>query len=485
MSSPAIDPDPVSALMLSPEQHRRILSTSRLKIALTGFVAALMFGLGVLMMGLVSSIFVRLNPSIRRDLEWKAERGAAEVSASAEFGMVLADKDLIAAALETYRDDEDIVAIVVTDSAGKTLATMRRSPFSNAEIFAGPARQHRAYRDHIVSWATASFEGNVVGRTAFVVSTERLVAGARVERGILITLGIGSLAGLLLSLLFVTFYVAPLIRVTQRAFDSLRDAALALAAKERLEKELEIGASIQTCLLPKDMTIEGLDIVARMRPATAVGGDYYDVIPSKDGGWIGIGDVAGHGLTAGLVMLMVQSAVSALTGDEESTPPREILSRVNRVIHDNVRQRLGRDEHVTLSLTRYLRDGRCTFAGSHEDIIVYRAEDRRCEVIPTLGPWVGARPDILDLTSDGALQLKDGDLMVLYTDGVTEAMAASRERFGLERLVELVEQNGQLAPPELLARIFTAVDGWMTEQEDDITAMVIRYHAAPVVAAAT
>jgi hypothetical protein len=469
--------------MLSPEQHRRILSTSRLKIALTGFVAALMFGLGLLMMLLVSSIFIRLNPSIRRDLEWKAERGAAEVSASAELGMVLADKALIEAKLEMYRGDRDIVAIVVTDPAGKTLATSGHSPFPNAEIFAGPAGQHRVYHDHVVSWATASFEGNVVGRAAFVVSTERLAAGARVERGIFITLGVGCLAGLLLSLLFVTFYVAPLIRVTERAFDGLRDAALVLATTQRLEKELEIGASIQLCLLPKDMTIDGLEIVARMRPATEVGGDYYDIIPSPDGGWIGIGDVAGHGLTSGLVMLMVQSAVSALAGGNECAPPREILSQVNRVIHDNVRQRLGRDEHVTLSLMRYLRDGSCTFAGAHEDIIVYRAETRRCEVVPTLGPWVGARPDILDLTTDDTLQLKDGDLMVLYTDGVTEAMASSRDRFGLERLVELVEQNGALPPLEVLDRIFAAVDGWMIEQEDDVTAMVIRYHAAPVVAA--
>jgi hypothetical protein len=89
-----------------------------------------------------------------------------------------------------------------------------------------------------------------------------------------------------------------------------------------LEKELEIGARIQTCILPAAIEVPGLSVSARMIPASEVGGDYYGVFPTHDGAWIGIGVVAGHGLTSGLVMLMMQSAVAALGRARPDALPR-------------------------------------------------------------------------------------------------------------------------------------------------------------------
>src|SRR5207247_1046155 len=101
--------------------------------------------------------------------------------------------------------------------------------------------------------------------------------------------------------------------------------------------------------------IEGVEVSARMIPADEVGGDYYDVLPIAEGtqgAWIGIGDVAGHGLTAGLVMMMIQSVVAALVKQAPDRAPSQHLGVLNAILYDNIRERLEQSEHVTLSLLR-------------------------------------------------------------------------------------------------------------------------------------
>jgi hypothetical protein len=461
------------------EERRRVLSSSRLHVALTTFVASLVFGLGVLTTLLISHIFGQLNPTIRQDLAWKAERGALDIVGSGDFGILVGDAAIVRKTFEPYRADGDVAAIVVTDMAGKVIAKRGEAPLPMAALTAGPPNQVGVTGGALYSWAEAVVEGKPVGRAAVVVSTARLAAGERLKKRIMLTLGIGCVLGILLSLFFVRFYIVPLIRLTERAFDRLREAALAMVAKQRLERELEIGARIQTCILPKRIDVPGLDVAAHMRPATEVGGDYYDVIPAADGCWIGIGDVAGHGFTSGLIMLMTQSAINALVDSDRTHSPREILCEANRLLYGNIRDRLGNDEFVTLSLLRYFRDGRLSFAGAHEEMIIYRADSRKCDVIRTEGTWLGVTADIANSVRDRTVQLRDGDIIVLYTDGVTEAMNKEREQFGLTRLVEIVERNGERSVREVLDTILHEVDAWMHVQDDDVTALVIRHQAAP------
>jgi hypothetical protein len=463
--------------LLSDEQRRRVLSSSRLRIALTQFVAALLLALGILTTMLISRIFGQLNPTIRQDLAWKAERGALEIVESADVGILLGDPVLVGKSFDRYRVDSDVVAIVATDVAGNIVAKQGKSPVPIQRILAGPPNTPQALDGFLCAWAEAVVEGKPVGRVAMVVSTERLAAGERLKRRIILTLGLGCVAGVLLSLFFVRFYIGPLIRLTERAFDRLREAALAMVAKQRLESELEIGAKIQTCILPKGVDVPGLKIAAHMQPATEVGGDYYDVIPATDGCWVGIGDVAGHGFTSGLVMLMAQSAISALAEKGATHSPREVLCDANRLLHNNIVHRLGKDEFVTMSLLRCFRDGRVVYAGAHEVMLVYRAATRRCEEIPTPGTWLGVAADISRPTVDRTLKLDDGDVLVLYTDGVTEAMDAKKEQFGLERLAQAIERNGEGDTQEILDAIFGDVRTWMDVQQDDITALVMRYRA--------
>jgi sigma-B regulation protein RsbU (phosphoserine phosphatase) len=221
--------------------------------------------------------------------------------------------------------------------------------------------------------------------------------------------------------------------------------------------------------------IPELELAAKMVPASEVGGDYYDAFAAGTGGFIGIGDVAGHGLTSGLVMLMVQSVVAALARQSPQGSPSELVIALNTVLHDNIRHRLQNKEHVTFTLLRYELGGKLTFAGAHEEICVYRKTTGKVELVPTPGTWLGAVRDIRKHTVDSHLQLEPGDIVLLYTDGVTEARAADGEQFGLERLNALLENSADLPMAALIERVYQAVAGHATELDDDVTLLAFRY----------
>ena len=262
-----------------------------------------------------------------------------------------------------------------------------------------------------------------------------------------------------------------------------REVVAQVAIRERLEnarvsEESRVAAEIQTSMNPASMQVPGLELAGLMVPAAEAGGDYFDVIPLQTGAWLGIGDVAGHGLAAGLVMLMIQSMISALGRAEPALEPSEIVSIVGDALWDNVRLRLKRDDHATLTVFRYFGEGHFRFAGAHEEIVIWRASSGLCETIPTPGFWVGAIPSVRRMTSDSELQLEKGDVMVLYTDGVTEPRDAHREQFGLQRLMALVQKSGLEPVTVIRDRIHDAVQAWSASLDDDVTLLIVRYVGA-------
>ncbi|MFZ5891133.1 MAG: SpoIIE family protein phosphatase [Myxococcota bacterium] len=246
-------------------------------------------------------------------------------------------------------------------------------------------------------------------------------------------------------------------------------------AREQLQGEMAVARRIQTALAPRSLDVSGLSVAARMLPADEVGGDYYDVIPTQDGCWFGIGDVTGHGLLSGLVMLMIQSMVGTLVSTRPNASPSRLVQDLNTVLVPNIRERLERDEHATFMLIKYATNGKLTFAGAHEDLLVYRARQGRCEVVPSQGVWVGIRNDIQEATVDQLLELSTGDVLVLYTDGITEAQNAEFEQFGLERLIQVLTAHASKPVETILERIFDAAKAWSAVQRDDMTCVVIRY----------
>jgi DNA-binding LacI/PurR family transcriptional regulator/serine phosphatase RsbU (regulator of sigma subunit) len=247
------------------------------------------------------------------------------------------------------------------------------------------------------------------------------------------------------------------------------------AEREQLQKETLIAQQLQTAILPRVMQVPGFELAALMIPAADVGGDYYDVLPLERGCWIGIGDVAGHGLLAGLEMLMIQSMVAGMVAQNPIACPKDVVISLNRALYENVRHRLQRDEHATLTILRASIDGELTFAGCHEDFFIYRVATGLCQQVPTPGFWVAAVPDLAALTVDSTEYLEPGDILVLYSDGVTEARNHLHEQFGIGRLRKVIEASHTLSVREICAGVIEAVRAWAPSQDDDMTVFVGRF----------
>lgn len=249
------------------------------------------------------------------------------------------------------------------------------------------------------------------------------------------------------------------------------------AENRRLGTELDVARKLQHMILPKAKELEqipGLDVAAFMEPADEVGGDYYDVLQHDGTIKIGIGDVTGHGLESGMVMLMVQTAVRTLLTIDEKDPKR-FFNVLNRIVYDNVR-RMQSHKNMTLALLDY-RDGLLSLSGQHEETIVIRA-DGYVEKIDTfdLGFPIGLEPDITAFVEQAHVQLCPGDVVVLYSDGVTEAENDLRRQYGLERLCQVASTNRHQTATEIRQAIIHDLQCHIGNHKvyDDITLLVLK-----------
>jgi phosphoserine phosphatase RsbU/P len=246
----------------------------------------------------------------------------------------------------------------------------------------------------------------------------------------------------------------------------------ALKRTEALRRELQIAQALQTGILPRDPALAGFEVAARMKPAENVGGDLYDILSFPDSFWVLIGDVSGHGLQSGLVMLMAQAAAYSAISSHPGCTPREVLGAVNRVLHENVRRRMCRDDYLTLTVARHAGDGRFVAAGAHQPLFLVRAGGG-VDVLEPSGPWCGVMEEVEALAPQFEFQLDPGDQLCLITDGIVEARGAADDLYGQDRLTELLARRHGSAP-ELLGAIFSAVEAFAASQEDDMTAVVLK-----------
>lgn len=245
----------------------------------------------------------------------------------------------------------------------------------------------------------------------------------------------------------------------------------------RMSAELEVTRKLQQMLLPKEKELSqigGLEIAGFMEPASEVGGDYYDVLQNNGTVKIGIGDVTGHGLESGVLMIMVQTAVRTLLENNETNPVK-FLNALNRTIYDNV-QRMNSDKNLTLMLLDY-QDGKLRLSGQHEEMVVVRAGGK-IERIDTmdLGFPIGLESDISDFIAHIEVELNQDDVVVLYTDGITEAENQEQVQYGLDRLCKLVSHHRQNSAAEIRQMVINDVRDHIGEQKiyDDITLLVLK-----------
>jgi phosphoserine phosphatase RsbU/P len=245
----------------------------------------------------------------------------------------------------------------------------------------------------------------------------------------------------------------------------------------RMGAELAVAKQLQQMILPKEeelAQIDELDIAGFMQPADEVGGDYYDVLRHNGTIKIGIGDVTGHGLESGVVMLMMQTAIRTLQTHNETDPVR-FFDTLNRAIHNNI-QRMNSSKHLTLTLLDY-ESGQLKLSGQHEEVIVVRL-DGTVEQIDTfdLGFPLALEEDICPFIKQMQVKLSSGDVVVLYTDGITEAINAEKQQYGLNRLQKVVQQHIKQSASGIRQAVITDIQQYIKTQKlrDDLTLVILK-----------
>jgi sigma-B regulation protein RsbU (phosphoserine phosphatase) len=262
-------------------------------------------------------------------------------------------------------------------------------------------------------------------------------------------------------------------RSFDRMTESIGSLLTTVAEKERLQSEIEIAATIQRNLLPKEgPRFRGVSFAAHFEPTTSIGGDYYDVFNiDKTRLAVAIGDVSGHGLSTGLVMAMVKAAMTTLV--EEGTDEAALFHRLNDLVYRSTERRA----FMTLAFTIFdLERGtiRHTNAGH---LYPYLLRQGHGSVIALESPSLplGVRSEITSETCE--TQLEEGDTVVYLSDGIVEAQDVHGDPFGFDHLEKLLGEQTDRSPNAVRDAILSAVamHSGTRPADDDRTVMVVRF----------
>ena len=269
---------------------------------------------------------------------------------------------------------------------------------------------------------------------------------------------------------------------------SIENLLQTAAEKKRLEEELRIARQIQMSLLPRGtLDFAGLTVTALCVPAREVGGDYYDFfrLPENRLGVL-IADVSGKGTSAALYMAELKGLVLSLSQIYFS--PRQLLLEVNRIISENL------DSRSFITMTYAVIDiaqGVMTFARAGHTPMIFLAGPAAPNpgsqiLIPSgmvLGLQIdGAAEKFVELLEEHRVDLNIGDVIVLYTDGITESMNLESDLFGDARLCEIVTEHGHLELSELRERILREIEAFVgsADQHDDMTMILLKVEPVEV-----
>jgi len=257
--------------------------------------------------------------------------------------------------------------------------------------------------------------------------------------------------------------------------ENLESISKKLKDAQRMASELEIASNIQRMILPhENPKIPGLEIVAKTRPAVEVGGDNFDFINRKDNTFIYLGDVTGHGVPSALVMMMANTLLNTYAENYDNL--YDIVVNTNRQLKPRIKSAM----FMTMVMLKWDQTAeKLSYLGAgHEYILVYRASKGVIEAIKTGGIALGMVPDNSKLVKEQPIELEKGDLVILYTDGITEAKNDAGEMYGLERFKESLIKHAAVYGPEGVTHHasldFSQFVG-EAEQLDDISLIVIKY----------
>lgn len=247
-----------------------------------------------------------------------------------------------------------------------------------------------------------------------------------------------------------------------------------VAQRERINRELEIAREVQERLFPQRLPqIQGLDVAGYCRPALGVGGDYYDFLRLPDG-CIGmaIGDVAGKGIAAALMMASLQASLRGQT-IRPCASLCEMIQHINRLVYDASSE----NRYATFFYAQYEPQTRSLHyvnAGHNPPIVFRNGDENRVLRLETGGTVIGLLPEFI--YEEDQVELRPGDVLVAYTDGISEAMNSRDEEWDEERLLAAVAECHRRSAADIIKCILDRVDAFTAgaRQHDDMTLAVMR-----------
>ncbi|MCK4543033.1 MAG: SpoIIE family protein phosphatase [Spirochaetales bacterium] len=245
-----------------------------------------------------------------------------------------------------------------------------------------------------------------------------------------------------------------------------------LLEKQEMEREVGIAAEIQQKLLPRKLPqIKNASIAAFTKPAKGVSGDYYDIIKLKKGKIaLVMCDVAGKGVPASLVMIMIRTIIQLIAGASKDADT--IVSWINR----GVTGRIDIDHFATLCFLTFDTESRIVEYSNagHHPLLLYRSKSGQVENIDTEGLPIGIEPKAE--YEKRRIQLSSEDILILYTDGIIESMDADGNQYEYENLEKFVLSHPYMKPEELTNAIRDDINKFVgnTKQHDDQTLLVLK-----------
>lgn len=280
----------------------------------------------------------------------------------------------------------------------------------------------------------------------------------------------------LIYFLELTFIGVVLNRVLCKLFFDEKRARIELrGARDALFAEMEVAQKIQTLLLPREPGLPGYAMSGLMKPASEVGGDYYDVIETENGRrLIAVGDVSGHGVTTGLTMMMVRASLVSTLESRADASLAELYMAMNRCLCRNL-ERMNLRLYMTFALLEHDGGGRFRAVGAHLPALIYRAAKKVVEEVEIAGVWLGVIEQITaDLVPETEIELAKGDSMLLLTDGVVEHSGAEG-MFGFDRVHAALAANAELGPSQVIDALTSQLAAHAKVQDDDVTLLAMKY----------
>jgi serine phosphatase RsbU (regulator of sigma subunit)/anti-sigma regulatory factor (Ser/Thr protein kinase) len=488
-----------------------------------GFSIRVKFALwaSLVVFAIVAGVYFYFQDQVKLNAEKRyfssAENGINSFVSDIGDKTIMKDPDLIRAADTWLRSNSDFSYIIVTDTGNTIIANP-----SNSSQFLSVYSPHPQsdYNSKIpVRNSAGSMEyhfktpvmlrNQVVGYAYFGLREWPLISDiTHARRNLFFISFIGLIIGFFAVFALSNYFVKPIQRLTEgvmrigegnldqtlpiegadefsdiaRAFNEMtakfKKAQENVVEQERLQKEMQVAQEIQHALLPRRFPdVEGYDISTVYRAAKDVGGDYFDFVQiDQDILGIIVADVSGKGVPGSLVMTMIRTALRLEARGNYS--PTDILARVNHFVTDDVK----RGMFITIffiTLDSAKRTISYASAG-HNPMILYRKDSDSCYFLNTRGMPLGITlPDSVSFEESleyDRLKLKKDDMLVIYTDGITEAMNKAGEQYGNDRLIQFIKSHAELTPEEFTKKLDANLSKFTggAPQGDDITLVVIK-----------